>query len=211
MNIIIPIGGNSIYGYAFEVDLSLDSTHLMYGYGYGEFPAYYPSYFDVFYIEGDLTGYGIESLSGYQYGWGYEYTTYISGDGSDIINITATVTDNGQIPDESNIPVLFTGPPGVTFGRNIVYTDSNGQATTTVQIDSSVLRNLDIKGASVESGPDPKYITPASIGYMLVEATIPKCMVTRDWDVVFEIGGTQAYGTDLYDYISLGVIGYGLY
>jgi hypothetical protein len=203
MDIHLPATSNSIYGYGFEVFLSLDASHLAYGYGYGDFDGSYPTYFDVFSISGNEVGYGIEDhLSGYDYGWGYEETISVSGGNDDPILVTATVTDNGAVPDEpSNIPVLFTGSPGIYFNKNIVYTDSNGQASVYVTVDSSVLRNMDSFGADSDDGERPRYLEYPSLGYMKIEATIPKSMVIRDWEVHLEVGITQSFGEETFEYL----------
>ena len=209
VDIRIPIGGNSYYGYGFDIDLSLDSTHLVYGYGYGDFDNPFPTYFDVFSISGDITGYGVSLISGYGYGWGYEQTTYLSGDSSDLITLTATVTDNGNVPAEpSGIPVLFTGESGVILSKNLEYTDSNGQASITVRINADALRNLD---ANPSGSPRPRYIKYAAIGYMAVEATIPKCMVRNDWDVTIQATGTQNFGDLAYEDIIFQTIAWNYY
>ena len=209
MNINIPVTGASLYGYGFDVSLSLDASHFIYGYGYGDFDGSDPTYFDVLSIVGDGTGYGIESLSGYNYGWGYERTQYLAGDESDSILVTATVTDNGGVPAESGIPVLFTGVPGVTFTSNLVYTDISGQATTYVKIDSTAVRNLDVFGANNPAGERPRYAGYPAFGFMSIEATIPKCMVARDWDVKIDINSTQNYGESECQLINIPVCGYG--
>lgn len=208
-NINIPVEGNSYYGYGFDVSLSLDTTHLVYGYGYGDFDNPLPTYYDVFSIPGDIVGYGVSLISGYGYGWGYEQTTYLSGDSTDIIILTATVTDNGSLPAEpSGIPVLFTGEAGVILSKNLEYTDSNGQASITVKVNKDALRNLD---ANPSGSPRPRYINYPAIGYMAIEATIPRCMVINDWDVVIEITGTQAFGDLTYEDILFQTIAWNYY
>jgi len=212
MDINLPISGNSIYGYAFDVSLSLDSSHLIYGYGYGDFNAVYPvlSYFDVFSIDGYEEGYGTEDIEGYAYGWGYERTSHISGGNIEQIMVTATVTDFGVTPnDPSGIPVLFTGSPGVTFSKNLEYTDSNGQASVYVSVDVSVQRNIDIFGSSQTGGENPRYRSYPSFGYMKIEATIPKCLVARDWDVVLSTDGNNIITDEASEIIYLPSYGYG--
>ena len=196
MQIQIPIYGSSYYGYGFDVTLSLDSGHLIYGYGYGDFINPDPTYFDVFAIPGDYTGYGTELIDdnlfgglGYGYGWGFEYTPYLSGDGVDIITLTATVTDNGQIPAEpENIPVVFTSEAGVILSKNVSYTNSSGQATVNVTVDSSILKNFD-----ANQSQSPTYASYPSIGFMGVKASIPRCMVINDWKVTISVSGTQVF------------------
>lgn len=210
-DIVLPISGNSYYGYGFDISLSLDTSHFVYGYGYGDFDNPDPAYFNVLSIEGDLTGYGIESKSGYQYGWGYERTSFLSGDGTDVIKVTATVTDNGGVPAESGIPVLFTSSPGVSFTSSYVLTDSSGEASTYISIDSTTLRNLDALGANSDSGERARYYSYPAFGYMTIEATIPKCMVAKDWNVTVNVEGSQSYGESEYQLITLPVSGYGYY
>lgn len=213
MNIDIPVSGGSLYGYGFDVELSLDTLHFVYGYGYGysegtgSLDDSYPTYFDVFAIEGDLYGYGADVSIGYNYGWGYERTTFIQGDGTETVQVTATVTDKGGVPAESGIPVLFTGSPGVSFIDSMVHTDMNGQAVTRVSFDSSVERNLDIFGSEGESGERARYISNFSTGYMTIEATIPKCMVAQDWNVKIAVESTNNYGESEFQYINIPVVG----
>lgn len=218
MDINIPISGNNYYGYAFDVLVSIDPNHLIYGYGYGNFDISHPSspmtYFDVLSIEGDVVGYGAEphSLTGYAYGWGYEITPNISGDNNESIEVTATVTDNGSIPDDpSGIPVLFTGSPGITFSKNLAYTDSNGQASVSITMDSSVLRNIDFFGSTNVDGERPVYVNYPPFGYMKVEATIPKCLVTNDWDLYINLDGSQSFGEDTYETLSIPSVAWSNY
>jgi len=149
----------------YNIEISFANTHYGYGYGYGYFDS--TDYFDVLSLIGTTSGYGHDSIlpgATYDYGWGYEQSNVVAGDGSVYIEVIATVTKNDEaLPNEK---VTFRGGPSVSFNMNTAITDSNGNATVRVYVDSSEDRNLD------EEGNLPKYTTRGSGGYVAITASI---------------------------------------
>jgi len=208
--ISIPVAGFGAISYAYEVELVLDPTHLTYGYGYGVFGTY-PSYdyFDVLSIDGGAYGYGTDQRSLfpgiYQYGWGFEETTAIAGDQSDLVKVIATVKENGGVPySPEGIPVLFTGGTGIIFTDRIAYTDANGQAEIYIRIDSSLYRNID------KYGGDPKTAEMPNLGFVTISASvIGKHREDGDWDEYIPAVSIQSLGEDVSISIIIPITGYG--
>jgi hypothetical protein len=220
--ILIPTTGSSSISYQYDLDLAVYGSHSVYGYGYG----YYQSvdgppfdsdwYFDVFSIEGNLSGYGIGDYQylGYLfnkppygnfsagYGWGYEQTSFLAGNSLDVVTLAATVTQNGTIPIyPSGITVIFTGGPGVVLEKNVVKTDAFGVAYVNLRIDATVLKNID------EQGGSPKYISMASMGFITVEARIEMENKTGDWKYEVSMEARQLYGETSSEAISISAVG----
>jgi len=218
----IPIIGRSSISYQYDLEISVTGSHYVYGYGYGYFqsnnPPYYTnSYFDIFSIEGDLIGYGVglNQIVGSTgigtmpygsftagYGWGYEKTTFLSGNSLDVLRIYAKVTQNGSIPiNPSNIPVIFTGGPGVILSSNVVYTDSYGIAYVYVRMDSTEIRNVDEKGGNPKNQPFP------NMGFVVVEARVALENIEGDWKYEIEMNATQSFGEEYTEAIPIPVTG----
>ena len=210
-------GGSLINNYDttfYQVVLSYDSSHYVYGYGYG----YYSDvsspvldYFNVLDVYGESEGYGVlgtetgdVAIATMEYGWGYEQSGTLSGDSSEEMIICATVLENGGVPSSpENIPVLFTGGPGIIFSKNLVYTDYQGKAYVTISINSSVQRNQDIQGG------DPKYSSIPDYGFMFVEATIWRKSQFYNGNISVATILEQRFTDSEYDSTTVASIGYG--
>jgi hypothetical protein len=219
----IPIDGRSSVSYQYDLEMAVNNAHYVYGYGYGFFqsaagPPYYTNgYFDIFSVEGDLTGYGVgmSQLVGSTgialmpfgvfsmgYGWGYEETPFLLGNSLDVLRISARVFQNGVAPiNPSNIPIVFTAGPGVILSSNVVYTNSSGIAYVYARIDSTVTRNVD------ENGEHPNYQPFPNMGFAVVEASVALANKEEDWKYEILMSASQSFGDEYTEAISIPVIG----
>ena len=175
----------------YNIELSFANTHYGYGYGHGYFDGI--DYFDVLGLVGTTVGYGHDSiLPGvtYDFGWGYEQSNVVAGDGSVYIEVTATVTKNNiALPNEN---VTFQGGPSITFNANTAITDANGQATVRVYVDSSEDRNID------EEGNLSKYTTRGAGGYVAITASIDRDSPEGYNKIAMPTFITQDFGDDAF-------------
>lgn len=204
----VSSSSNNSFTDEYDLILSISEPHFVYGYGYGHNDSFnitssqnpylmdYPGqahYFDVLDINGFESGFGVVNtdtpyLGDFSYGWGYENSYEVVGDGIDSITINATVYKNGVVVD--GVEVYFEAEHGIVLSSMTSTTQNGGVAAVTAKIDLDIKRNID------SSGENPVFVDRPIYGFIEIFASINQNSQIKNWAYNIPTISYNSYGAE---------------